>query len=544
MFNGPVTIEKYTRQRAFVPRARGMAVGKIRIKISRREALSRAGSLFGAGIAAPLIGACGNASVVQDSAASIPDEAAPGAAGTAAPPPAAPAATTTLNVTTPVGRLKAFMTGVVGGPFAVPQLAAVVQQHTSNIDDPLQTGALIYPPPTGYGANPNPHSLADIPQVWGYRRDTWFKAPSFLFYSYLGNQSYYTAVSQRHIAATQTTDIAGGIHFIHTGQAFEILFLGTYPWVTVIADGQYATNRWVGNEISADGTVGNVLNYYNCFTQFDFASVATRRISVYGLCSNVGPCAIAIGNQDKISPWDRSLEPSFCAMGDSYSQGSSFNWPIGGPFWVAASLLGIPHIDLNAMGGTGYAPVQSAYAWTSNSGNAFGARLTDSVKTVPDLFVTGGGINDNYGYAAAPLYPTVTAANTAFQNAVTSYYKSLRTALPNSVIAAMGPWAPKQSIPTNPVAQGKLNVITQALQSIAAPWVLIDNLNGGWRNSSGASGPQTGPWQTGTGNTAAPTGIGNGDIYVGPDGTHPTALGHEYLGRMLASNLAAAILAL
>jgi lysophospholipase L1-like esterase len=449
-----------------------------------------------------------------------------------------------VDITTPLGRLKAFMTGVVGSPFVVPQLAAVSQRQASNLDDPLDPGAVIYPPPTGYTVNPNPETLADIPQVWGYRRDTWFKGPSTLFYSNFGNQSYYRPVSQRHVAASQTTDIPGGLHFIHTGQAFEVLYLGTYPWITVIADGQYATSQWVRTAINADGTLGSVLSYYDCFTKFDFGSVATRRISVYGLCSNVGPCAIAIGVQDKITPWDRSLEPSFCVMADSYGQGSSLNWPIGGPFWVAASLLGIPHIDLNAQGGTGYAPIQSPYAYTSNPGNTFGARIADSVKSAPDLFMTGGSINDDYGIASPPLYPTVTASNTAFQNAVSSYYKNLRAALPNSVIAAMGPWAPRQSIPTSSIAQGKLNVISSVLQSITGPWVLIDNLNGGWLNSSGASGPQTGPWQTGTGNAGAPTGVGNGDIYVSADGTHPTPLGHEYLGRMLASSLAAAILAL
>ena len=528
-----------------------MAVRKIRTRISRREALSRAGSLLGAGITAPLIGACGNASGnapgTQQAAASAPASDTSSGGGTS-PAPAAPAkpaaSTSTLDITTPLGRLKAFMTGVVGSPFVVPVLAAVSQTQASNDDDPIDAGSVIYPAPTGLSVNPNPQSLASIPQVWGYRRDTWYVGSSIIFYSNLGNNSYYSPVSKRHVSATSTWDIPGGLHFLHTGQAFEVLYGGNSPWITLIADGQYATSKWADTAISSTGTLGNVLSYYNCFTKFDFGSVATRRISLYGVTSDVGPCALAIGPDDTIAAWDRSLEPSFCAMADSYGQGASYNWPTGGPFYVAASLLGIPHVDVNAMGGTGYAPVQSPFAYTLNPGNIFGARLPDSVNAAPDLFMTGGSINDDYGIASPPLYPTVASSNTAFENAVQSYYQNLRTALPNSVIGAMGPWAPKQSIPTSPIAQGKLNVIQQTLQSITAPWVLIDNLNGGWTNSSGASGPQTGPWQTGTGNSGAPTGVGNGDIYVGPDGTHPTPLGHEYLGRMLASNLAAAILAL
>jgi lysophospholipase L1-like esterase len=436
------------------------------------------------------------------------------------------------------------MTGVVGDPFVVPQLAIVSQMTQSNDGDPIDTGAVIYPTPTGGSVNPNPQSLATIPEVWGYRRDTWYQSPGVLFYSNFNNESYYQAVSKRHANATASTDTAVGIHFIHTGQAFEVLFLGTFPWITLVADGRYATSQWVSTAVSANGTLGSVLSNYNCFTKFDFGSVATRRISVYGMSSDVGPCAIAIGPQDTIAPWNRSLEPSFCAMGDSYAQGASLTWPTGGPFYVAASLLGIPHMDVNAIGGTGYAPVQSPYSYTSSTADTFGGRLPDSVSSAPDLFMTGGSINDDYGIAISPLYPTVASANTAFENAVLSYYQKLRSLLPNSVIAAMGPWAPKQFIPTSSIAQGKLNVIQQALTSITGPWVLIDNLNGGWLNSAGVKGPQTGPWQTGTGHVGATTGVGNGDIYVGPDGTHPTAIGHEYLGRMLASNLAAAIQAL
>ena len=529
-----------------------MAVMKIGSKISRREALSGAGSLLGAGIAAPLIGACGNGSVVQNTQASTPSSdpskssasAAPASSAPAPSAPVTPAATSSLDITTPLGRLKAFMTGVVGSPFVVPQLATVSQRQQNNDDDPLDAGGVIYPPPAGLSVNPNPQTLADIPQVWGHRRDTWYKGQSIVYYSNFGNASYYSPVSKRHVSATSTWDIPGGLHFFHTGQAFEVLYAGNFPWITVIADGQYATSRWAQTTINSDGTLGNVLSYYNCFTKFDFGSVATRRISLYGLCSDVGPGAISIGPEDKIAPWDRSLEPSFCAMADSYGQGAGYNWATGGPFYVAASLLGVPHVDVNAVGGCGYAPVQSPFPYTLNPGNTFGARLTDSVNAAPDLFMTGGSINDDYGIASPPLYPTVASSNTAFQNAVHGYYTNLRAALPNSVIAAMGPWAPKQFIPTSPIAQGKLNIIQQALHSITGPWVLIDNLNGGWTNSSGASGPQTGAWQTGTGNAGAPTGVGNGDIYVGPDGTHPTPLGHEYLGRMLASNLAAAILAL
>jgi lysophospholipase L1-like esterase len=426
------------------------------------------------------------------------------------------------------------MTGVIGAPS--------VSLNVTQGFDSLDTGAVIYPTPEGYFTNPNPVTLAELTQVWGRRRDTWTKQPATYMGTTSANASWYVPVTVTHRQATALNDIPAALHFIHTGQAFGVLFAGNNPQITVVANGEYCSNGYITTALT-NGIAGAVLSEYSTFVRFDFGSRATRRISVYGY-STQGAAALAIGPQDTMVPWDRSAEPSFCAMTDSYGQGSGINWYFGGPFWEAAVLLGIPHLDLNAMGATGYAPTQTAYSYTAMSGNAFPARIPDSVVASPDLFFTAGGINDDYGIASPPLYPTANAATAAFTAAVNNYYQTLRAALPNSVIAAMGPWAPRQSIPTNPLAQAKLNVIQTALQSISGPWVLIDNLNGGWLNSSNATGAQTGPWQTGTGNVTAPKGDGNGDIYLSADGTHPTVAGNMYLARQLASNLAAAILAL
>jgi lysophospholipase L1-like esterase len=162
----------------------------------------------------------------------------------------------------------------------------------------------------------------------------------------------------------------------------------------------------------------------------------------------------------------------------------------------------------------------------------------------PDLFLTAGGINDNNSMAAPPLFATAADALASFNSAVSSYYLALRAALPNSVLAAVGPWQPRQSSPTNPIEQSKADTIKAALQATGGLWVFMDNLNGGWVNSSGASAPADGPWQTGTGNVAAPAGDGNGDLYVSADGVHPTSAGCLYLGTRIASDLRAAILAL
>lgn len=451
--------------------------------------------------------------------------------------PPALSATSGCVAGTALGRLKSFLGNATG---TSPIATLNVVQGAINSADPVKAGSVIYPAPAGYGVNPNPQNLANLSRVWGYRRDTWTAQPSLYFGSLGGNGSWFSPMSRQHMAATSGNNIPPALHFIHTGQGFEVLFAGRYAQVTLVVDGQYCTARAIETEY-ANGTPGALLGQYSTFTRFDFGSVATRRISVYGF-STLGPCAIAIGQGESITPWDRSAEPSFCAMTDSYGQGSSNNWSLGGPFFVAASLLGIPHVDLNAIGGTGYAPTGSPLGIVP--GNAFPARLPDSVNAAPDLFLTAGSINDDYNYPQPGLYATPAAALAAFTNGVNRYYQALRASLPNAVLAAMGPWAPVQSIPTSPVAQGKMDIIHQALAAVGGPWVMIDNLNGGWTNSAGASGPALGPWQTGTGNVGVPRGDGNGDIYVSQDGTHPTVAGNMYLGHMLASSLAAGILAL
>ena len=438
--------------------------------------------------------------------------------------------------TTPLGRLK------IAARDAVPLTRAydpllVTQSSIQNCSDPI-AATVIYPQPRGYYVNPNTATLADIPQVWGWRRDTWKKLPGIYFNTASGgNASWYQPIAKVHTAATYQNNIPCGLHFIFTGQAFEALFAGSQQNVTLVADGRYMEYEVIRNTSS-----GAALSKYNCFTRFDFGYRATRRISLYAHNSQ-GVAALAVGAQDSIEPWVRDTEPSICVMSDSYGGGAGVNWGIGGPYWEAASLLGIPHLDLSCIGGTGYAR-NSTNADTLTLGNTFGPRLPDCVTARPDLFLTGGGINDNNWFASPPLYNTGAAAEAAFNSAVAQYYRDLRAALPSSVLVAMGPWAPREYRPQTAPTLAKVQQIKSSLAAVGGSWIFLDNINGGWVNSAGASAPATGPWQTGTGKVGALKGDGNGDVYISGDGTHPTAVGNVYLGQVLANNLRAALLAL
>jgi lysophospholipase L1-like esterase len=418
----------------------------------------------------------------------------------------------------------------------------VTQGPTNSADPSIGADAAIYPTPRGPAVNPNPDSLATIPEVWGHSRQTWSALPAGFVGSAGGNGGWFVPIARWHRAATYSAFSTAGVHFVFDGSAFEVLFLGTSLQVTLIADNELMTAEQITTTI-VNGVPGAPLSGVNSYVRFDFGARPSRNISLYA-SSSQGPATIAIDKRDSLAPWDRADEPSFCAMTDSYGQGDSVNWGLGGPFWEAATLLGIPHLDLNAMGGTGYAP-NNAGADVRNPGNAFVARIPAAASSVPDLLLTAGGINDNNWLAAPPLYASGAEAKSGFDVAVFAYFAGLRAALPQSVLVAMGPWAPVESRPVDAIAQSKADTVLAALRAVAGPWIFLDNLNGGWTNSASKSQPPVGRgWQTGTGRVGSPKGDGNGDLYVAADGVHPTPAGCVYLGRVIATELRAALLAL
>ncbi len=438
-----------------------------------------------------------------------------------APPPALP--------TTPaLARLKA---ALASAPLVTsPTLITVTQGHENSAASSFGAAALIYPT-----LGTPEQSLADIPQVWGHRRELWIHESNGARIE--GHDVY--PVHRPHRAATLGSAGICGLHFELDGSAFELLMAGRQTAITLIVDGRYMAPQLIETTLDV-GIPGVSLAAPNKFVRIDFGSRARRRISVYATSSQ-GPCALAVAVQDRLSPWDRSGEASFAAMADSYGGGKGVNWR-GGPFWEAAALLGIPHLDLDALGSTGYAQI-ATNGDSFHVGNTFPNRLPSSVDALPDLFLTAGGINDNNSLALPP-YATAAAAQAGFNAAVTRHYRDLRAALPGSVLVALGPWAPQQFTPTHPVAQSKADAIKAALIAAGGLWVFLDNLNGGWVNSAGASAPASGPWQTGTGNTGALAGDGNGDLYLSADGVHPNEAGCLYLGTRIASDLRAALTAM
>ncbi len=422
-------------------------------------------------------------------------------------------------------RLKAAL-ATTAPTIATTTTLAVTQGAAQSAASSFGTDAQFIPPlPEDAGSN-----LSTTTAVYGRRRDLWPQSP--------GNVGGYGVIPMAvdHPAATLGSTGRVGLHFIHTGGAFEVLVNGANNAVTLVADGQYLGCADATQTLARMNTSlsGGPIASQNTTLKFDFGSSAPRRISLYSMASR-GVCALIVAAGDTVSAWDRSTEASFAAMTDSYGGAPTTVWGWGGLFYQAALALNIPHVDLDAIGGTGYAR-NSASTDTLDAGNAFDARVPSITASLPDLFVTAGSLNDNNSAALAP-YASAAEAAAGFAAAVSRYYTNLRTRLPDAVLAAIGPWQPPPVLPANAAQLDKAAVIKAALAAAGGHWIFVDNMNGGWSNSSGASAAPSdsdGPWQT----------LANATTYIDADDTHPNAAGCAYLAARLSAALRAGILAL
>ncbi|WP_165694960.1 SGNH/GDSL hydrolase family protein [Mycobacteroides abscessus] len=214
--------------------------------------------------------------------------------------------------------------------------------------------------------------------------------------------------------------------------------------------------------------------------------------------------------------------PTVFMIGDSLTGGSGHSSSYGNQIpHVLGQLLGWDNVWNLGIGGTGYA-TKNAPSSFDNSALPQVQYLAPSSATpslaapgsslpTPDIVIVSHGHNDA---------PTWTAAVTAAGNTLAQARAQWPTAL-IFVTSALG----------NSSATGEGSFLTSneaALFAAVAPYV--DATISAW------TGPGR-PWLTGTGNTSATTGSGNGDLYIGSDSVHWNDAGILYVGARLASEI-------
>jgi lysophospholipase L1-like esterase len=206
----------------------------------------------------------------------------------------------------------------------------------------------------------------------------------------------------------------------------------------------------------------------------------------------------------------------FMTLTDSIGDGSAQSLGGGCGTWTdrVARMLGCTDQWRQGRGGTGYI--------TPGSFATFGTRLNaDVIAWAPTRLIVAGGYNDNQGSQAA------------IKSAADSLYAAIRAGLPACEVYIIGCWSPTGT----PAASIVSTDDTLRTAAATAKYPFISSLTGNCYDAAGVVVATHGQWITGTGNTSAPTGSGNADLYIGPDAVHPNDAGHIYLSRRVIASL-------
>lgn len=281
------------------------------------------------------------------------------------------------------------------------------------------------------------------------------------------------------------------------GFAAQIDFDGTT--IEAYVKGNGTSIRWWVDGAPATNAVTLPNDGAGYYEKITFSSRKQRIIRFEG-GPNLYFGGFNVGPQDTVYPSPVPPGPRAIFLGDSFTEPTGSNYSFTGWATLTSEMLGWDDW-LAGSGGTGY---------TTNGGIGgrykFADRLTDVTSYNPRIVVVAGGINDITNFIAngAP----------AFTTQVDAVLGGVRSALPNlDELVVVGPFYYTGS-------QSTEDQIDAVLQTEATKY------NATFIDTKG--------WITGSGHVGATTSTGNGNYYVGSDGTHPTQAGHEFIAKQFA----------
>lgn len=206
-----------------------------------------------------------------------------------------------------------------------------------------------------------------------------------------------------------------------------------------------------------------------------------------------------------IQPPPAVPRPVCVVLGDSFAEGTGGTWSwTGWPAWMG-SCLGWDVHQLG-VGGTGYVNDGDTEGKTALAG-----RLGD-VHPDADVVVVAAGYNDDQQATA-----DVTAA-------ARDLYGRLAADWPGVPVVVVSNWTSE-----GVTSAGAATAVRDAL--------LAEAVRAGFPFVDAVGYPDRGSWITGTGEVGDTEGDGNADYYISGDGIHPSAAGHEFLGRTVAAHI-------
>ena len=297
------------------------------------------------------------------------------------------------------------------------------------------------------------------------------------------------------------------IEFDTDAPTIDIYYIGSAsPQYRLVIDGEAITSTAYATANGSSG-VFHVL-------RIDNADKRQRHILIDS--GSMGIISMSVGPTDTLSPSGVS-RPRLALIGDSYTVND------GGAIGLCvARKLGLG-VWADGSGGTGYNNAQGGADGKATFVERVPAVMAASV---PDALVFYGGINDSTGTLQADCLAAITAA------------RAVRADLPIVIVGSQNA----------PSAAGSAATKSALLKAAAAAGgaAYVDPVTGHIYDAAGVLVQHGSPWITGTGNTGATTGVGNADIYITADGTHPSSTagvlnGYDYHGLRLAQALRVAL---
>ncbi|WP_187148661.1 SGNH/GDSL hydrolase family protein [Methylocella silvestris] len=293
--------------------------------------------------------------------------------------------------------------------------------------------------------------------------------------------------------------LAPRIKFVTDSQKFVLGVTGTFR---LIVNGRYVSLA----PYAASGTVP-------AYTLVDFTAVGGRQMrqveiemitatSFYGVWVGPAETIWAPASGDNLR-WIQN--------GDSLTQ-SAGNLP-GGPgdgySEIMADHLGVSDYRAAGIGGVGY------YANNGGVNYRMQEHMFDLLNYNPDVISLAGGVNDaTFGFPLAqPGLASCIAQARAYSASMPIFVTGILASVNDATALA---WEIAQAAYVASLNDPNLFFIP-----------ITTDANG--------------PWITGAGNSAAPAGNGNRDVYYDSGGPHPPTIGHQYLGLRYAPGVLAAI---
>lgn len=242
------------------------------------------------------------------------------------------------------------------------------------------------------------------------------------------------------------------------------------------------------------------------FIDIPFPAPKLRRIRVTLGYSDL--VQILVERYDTMYPAEQRL--NLGVLGDSWIYGSNGYLAGAIPQWISAA-TGFA-VWRNGQGGTGYHNVTVPGLGFTPFGST--ERVAALAKQPLDALLICGSIND-FGQSPATV-----------QSDAAACFQAIAAALPSLPVIVAGVQPCRNG---DPALDAINTAVISAAKAAANVRLVID-----WRNGDGS-----GPWITGTGTVAAPTGDGTGDVMIhAKDNPHPTLRANKLLGRRLATAMA------